>query len=135
MIANKHKFWCRGVSKLLILVLRDVQTINAHLNTHFKLKFRCCGMSKLLWPNLNSYLMVNIPKFWCHRVPKLSLPIYHMINIHTFWCRGVSKITNFGTMGCPHLMVKLLKIWCRGVPLGVMGAVGCLSYGKYHMVN
>ena len=27
-------------------------------------------------------------------------------------------------------MVKLLKIWCRGVPWGVVGAVGCLSYGN-----
>ena len=114
MIANKHTFWCRGVSKLLILVPRGVQTINAHLNTYFKLKFRCCGLSKLLWSILNSYLMVNILKFWCHRVPKLSLLIYHMIdrynlvswgavgclsygkyhmvNKHTFWCRGVSKL-------------------------------------------
>ena len=56
------------------------------------LKFRCCGLSKLVWPILNSYLMVNILKFWCRRVPKLSLPIYHMVDIPTFGCRGVSKL-------------------------------------------
>ena len=27
---------------------------------------------------------------------------YQMVNKHTFWCCGVTKITDFGTMGCPN---------------------------------